>query len=380
MVDPVPAIGCEGVSKCFGETVAVDAASLVVSAGEIIAVLGPSGCGKTTLLRLIAGLEGTDSGTITVAGELVSSPRFHVPPEGRRVGMVFQDYALFPHLTVAGNIGFGLGGKSRVDKGLRVDEILRLVGLTGLGDRYPHQLSGGQQQRVAVGRTLAPQPFAVLLDEPFSNLDAGMRAGVRTEVGEILRDRGVATVIVTHDREEAFSLADRVAVMNLGRIEQIDRPGAIFRSPATPFVARITGAADFLTGRIAGGRAITEVGRLQLTEPGPGPVGPQTGAGEGDEVMVLVRPDDFLVLPNPRGGSKVLAREYRGDAVILVVELGSGATVRCRQGPYSDLARGTLVDLVPTRSVPFVAFSMDSYAGYEISTGGRAKSSHELPE
>ncbi len=376
MVDAVPAIGCQGVSKCFGETVAVDAASLVVNAGEIVAVLGPSGCGKTTLLRLIAGLEGTDSGTITVAGELVSSPGFHIPPERRRVGMVFQDYALFPHLTVAGNIGFGLDGRSRADKGLRVDEILRLVGLTGLGDRYPHQLSGGQQQRVAVGRTLAPQPFVVLLDEPFSNLDAGMRAGVRTEVGEILRDRGVATVIVTHDREEAFSLADRVAVMNLGRIEQIDRPGAIFRSPATPFVARITGAADFLNGRIAGGRAITEVGRLQLTEPGPG----RSGAGEGDEVMVLVRPDDFLVLPNPRGGSKVLAREYRGDAVILVVELGSGATVRCRQGPYSDLARGTLVDLVPTRSVPFVAFSMDSYAGHEITTDGKARISHELLE
>ena len=347
---------------------AVSSASLGVSAGEIIAVLGPSGCGKTTLLRLIAGLEGTDSGTITVAGELVSAPGVHVPPERRRVGMVFQDYALFPHLTVAANIGFGLGGKSKADKGMRVEEILRLVGLTGLGDRYPHQLSGGQQQRVAVGRTLAPQPFAVLLDEPFSNLDAGMRAGVRTEVGEILRGRGVATVIVTHDREEAFSLADRVAVMNRGRIEQIDRPGDIFRSPATPFVARITGTADFLTGRIVEGRANTEIGRLQLTEPGPGGIGARTGTGEGDEVMVLVRPDDFLVLPNPRGGSRVLAREYRGDAVILVVELGSGATVRCRQGPYSDLAGGTLVDLVPTRSVPFVAFSMDCYANYENST------------
>ena len=368
MSDTTPVIGCEGVSKCFGETVAVSAASLVVNAGEIIAVLGPSGCGKTTLLRLIAGFEGTDSGTITVAGDLVAAPGIHVPPERRRVGRVVQDYALFPHLTVAANIGFGLGGKSRADKSLRVNELLRLVGLTGLGDRYPHQLSGGQQQRVAVGRTLAPQPVAVLLDEPFSNLDAGMRAGVRTEVEEILRDRGVATVIVTHDREEAFSLADRVAVMNLGRIEQIDRPGAIFRSPATPFVARITGAADFLTGRIVEGRAITEVGRLQLAEPDPGAVGPRTGADEGDKVMVLVRPDDFLVLPNPRGGSKVLAREYRGDAVILVVELDSGTTVRCRQGPYSDLAEGTLVDLVPTRSVPFVAFSMDSYANCENST------------
>ncbi len=342
-------VRCEAVSRSFGRTVAVESASLAVSAGEIVSVLGPSGCGKTTLLRLIAGLERVDSGSVAVAGETVSAPGVHVPPERRRVGMVFQTYALFPHLTVEANVGFGLDRVPRAERRERVAETLELVGLSDLGHRYPHELSGGQQQRVAVGRTLAPRPVAVLLDEPFSNLDAGMRSGVRAEVGEILRGRGVATVIVTHDRGEAFSMADRVAVMNLGGIEQVDGPGAIFRFPASPFVAGITGTADLLDGRIEGGRAVTEVGRLEWSGAG-------FEAGEGERVRILVRPDDFLVLPNAGGGARVEARAYRGDAVILKVRLGSGATVRCRQGPYSDLPVGSPVDLVPTRSVPFVAY------------------------
>jgi len=352
-----PIIDCHGVYKRYGDTVAVADATLQVHAGEIVSVLGASGCGKTTLLRLIAGFERIDSGAIAIGGERVSTPNGGVPPERRKVGMVFQDYALFPHLTVAANIGFGVADLTRADKRDRVAETLELVGLSDLGHRYPHELSGGQQQRVAVGRTLAPRPVAVLLDEPFSNLDAGMRSGVSGLVEEILRGRGVATVIVTHDREEAFSMADRVAVMNEGRIEQVDAPGAIFRSPSTPFVARITGTADFVDARIEGGRAVTEIGRLQWT--GSGEI-PSNVYNDGDSVNVLVRPDDFLVLPNPGGASKVLAREYRGDAVILVVGLSSGATVRCRQGPYSDLPVGTAVDLVPSRTVPFVAFRPES--------------------
>jgi iron(III) transport system ATP-binding protein len=351
-----PVIHCEGVSKAYGGMVAVSDASLTVEAGEIVSVLGASGCGKTTLLRLMAGFEQVDSGVITLGGDVVSSAHSSMPPERRRVGMVFQDYALFPHLTVAANIGFGLDGMSRPDKDARVDETLELVGLSDLGHRYPHELSGGQQQRVAVGRTLAPRPVAVLLDEPFSNLDAGMRSGVSGLVEEILRGRGVATVIVTHDREEAFSMADRVAVMNAGRIEQVDAPGAIFRSPATPFVARITGTSDFIPGQIVDGRAVTEIGRLHWSEPGHGSAPDQAQTREGDAVEVLVRPDDFIVLPNPGGVSKILAREYRGDAVILVVGLASGATIRCRQGAYSDLPVGTAVDLAPSRTVPFAVF------------------------
>jgi iron(III) transport system ATP-binding protein len=360
-----PVIECVGVSKAYEGTIAVADATLRVEAGEIVSVLGASGCGKTTLLRLIAGFEQVDSGAITLGGEVVSSPNSSTPPERRRVGMVFQDYALFPHLTVAANIGFGLDGMSRPDKFARVEETLELVGLSDLGHRYPHELSGGQQQRVAVGRTLAPRPVAVLLDEPFSNLDAGMRSGVSGLVEEILRGRGVATVIVTHDREEAFSMADRVAVMNEGRIEQVDAPGAIFRSPATPFVARITGTSDFIPGQVVEGRVVTEIGRLRWAEPGPGPAqgsartGGDNRSGEGDAVEVLVRPDDFIVLPNPGGASKILAREYRGDAVILVVGLASGASLRCRQGPYSDLPVGTAVDLAPSRTVPFVVFDSE---------------------
>jgi len=355
-----PVIRCEGVSKAYGGTVAVADATLRVEAGEIVSVLGASGCGKTTLLRLIAGFEQVDSGVINIGGKTVSSPSASTPPERRKVGMVFQDYALFPHLTVAANIGFGLDGMSRPDKFARVEETLDLVGLSDLGHRYPHELSGGQQQRVAVARTMAPRPVAVLLDEPFSNLDAGMRSGVSGLVEEILRGRGVATVIVTHDREEAFSMADRVAVMNGGRIEQVDTPGAIFRSPATPFVARITGTSDFIPGQIVDGRAVTEIGRLHWAEAsdqfGDRPADLVFRPGEGDAVEVLIRPDDFIVLPNPGGASKILAREYRGDAVILVVGLASGASIRCRQGPYSDLPVGTAVDLAPSRTVPFVVF------------------------
>jgi iron(III) transport system ATP-binding protein len=357
-------INCQGVSKRFGDTMAVADATLQVHGGEIVSVLGASGCGKTTLLRLIAGFESIDSGAITLGDKLVSTPNHSTPPERRKIGMVFQDYALFPHLTVAANIGFGVADLAREEKRDRVAETLDLVGLSDLGHRYPHELSGGQQQRVAVGRTLAPRPIAVLLDEPFSNLDAGMRSGVSGLVEEILRGRGVATIIVTHDREEAFSMADRVAVMNEGRIEQVDAPGAIFRSPSTTFVARITGTSDFVDARIEGGRAVTEIGRLQWT--GPGESSTDVYA-DGDPVSVLVRPDDFLVLPNPGGASRVLAREYRGDAVILVVGLASGATVRCRQGPYSDLPVGTAVDLVPSRTVPFVAFGPESQAGSESS-------------
>ena len=346
-------IRCEAVSKSFGATVALESASLNVSAGEIVSVLGPSGCGKTTLLRLIAGFERVDSGSIEVDGSDVSAPGVHVPPERRRVGIVFQTYALFPHLTVAANVGFGLDRAPRAERDRRVVEILDLVGLSDLGHRYPHELSGGQQQRVAVARTLAPRPVAVLLDEPFSNLDAGMRLGVRTEVSEILRGRGIASVIVTHDREEAFSMGDRVAVMNRGGvIEQVDGPGQIFRFPATPFVAGITGTAGFLDGVIVDGRAVTELGRLPCMFTG-------ADAVEGRPVRVLVRPDDFLVLPHPGGRSEVAARVYRGDAVILVVRLRSGTEVRCRQGPYSDLQVGSPVNLVPTRSVPFTAFTAE---------------------
>ncbi len=214
--------------------------------GEILALLGPSGCGKTTTLRLIAGLESPDAGTITLRGQVVAGPGRAVPPEERGIGIVFQDYALFPHLTVADNVGFGAGAGGAT--GAASSTVLDLVGLGGFGPRYPHELSGGQQQRVALARALAPAPALMLLDEPFSNLDADLRAQMRDEVERILRTSGTTAVFVTHDQEEAFTLADRVGVLQAGRIEQLAPPQELYHRPATRFVAAFVGAADFLPG------------------------------------------------------------------------------------------------------------------------------------
>ena len=340
---------CDKLIKSFGETVALNQTKIELFNGEILAILGPSGCGKSTLLRAIAGFENIDSGDITINGKTVSSRDKFTPAEKRRVGMVFQDYALFPHLTVEDNVGFGTKSSSKSDKASLVKQMLKLVELDGMEGRYPHELSGGQQQRVAVARTLAANPVTILLDEPFSNLDATMRTEIRNTVRQALQGRGVATIIVTHDREEAFTIADRVAVMNSGQIEQVDTPENMYRSPVSKFVASMTGTANFMPAIITSNRAVTELGKFQW-------VSPTNGIVDGDEVELLVRPDDFLVLPNPNASVTVTSREYRGEAMVLSVELGSGNTIQCRQGPYSDLPVGTSVDLVPSRSAPFVAF------------------------
>ena len=211
-------VDVRGVHKSFGTTAVLRDVDLDVPSGSVVALLGPSGCGKTTLLRIIAGLEAPDAGEVRVGGRLLTGPATSVPPEHRRVGMVFQDWGLFPHLTVAQNVGYGLPRGER--RGARVDEALELVGLVGLGHRSPTTLSGGQQQRVALARALAPRPSVLLLDEPFSNLDAALRVQVRGEVHRLLRELGVTTVFVTHDQEEAFVLGDEVAVMSEGRVVQ----------------------------------------------------------------------------------------------------------------------------------------------------------------
>jgi len=221
------AIRLEGVTKRFGDVSAVRDASLDVAGGEILALLGPSGCGKTTLLRTIAGFERPDAGTIEVGGRVVAGAAW-APPEARGVGMVFQDYALFPHLTVAENVGFGL---ARRDRATRVPALLALVDLCGLGARYPHELSGGQQQRVALARALAPAPRVVLLDEPWSNVDPQLRAELRAEVSAVLRPLHVTAILVTHDREEAFSVADRIALMRDGSIVQVGTPEELYFAP-----------------------------------------------------------------------------------------------------------------------------------------------------
>lgn len=346
-----PVISCTGVNKAFGDTVAVEDVTFDVFPGEIVSILGPSGCGKTTVLRMIAGLEAPDAGEITIRGELASTPRRQTPPERRGVGMVVQEYALFPHMTVGQNIAFGLRGLSEGARSSRVTEVMSLVKLENLEARYPHELSGGQQQRIALARTMAPRPFAVLLDEPFSNIDAGMRMEVRREVEAILRADGAAAVLVTHDREEAFALADRVGIMNEGRLEQIDVPEAVYHLPVNRQVAGMTGACDFIPGTVtADGSADTEAGILTLATAG----GIATGAG----VEVVVRPDDFGIEMRDSGSSIVEAREFRGDETVLTVRLPSGATVRCRREPYCDTTPGARVDLVLRRPRPFMAFSV----------------------
>ncbi|MCB0122452.1 MAG: ABC transporter ATP-binding protein, partial [Caldilineaceae bacterium] len=233
------AVQCEQISKLFSRTPAVRNVSLAVKQGEILALLGPSGCGKTTTMRLIAGFEQPDSGRIFIGGQEVVGPTGFVPPEQRQVGMVFQNYALFPHMTVAANVGYGLSRHPSTQG--RVAAMLELVGLAGMGHRMPHQLSGGQQQRVALARALAPQPQVLLLDEPFSGLDESLRDQVRGEVARILRESQATVIVVTHNQDEALFLGDRVAVMNAGYVEQVARPEELYLTPSTRFVAEFMG-------------------------------------------------------------------------------------------------------------------------------------------
>ncbi len=333
-------IRLEAVTKRFGDVVAVDGASLCVERGEVVALLGPSGCGKTTLLRLIAGFERADAGTVEVAEKTVCATSTWVPPEQRRVGMVFQDYALFPHLTVAENVGFGVPRRARPG---RTAELLSIVGLDGLGPRYPHELSGGQQQRVALARALAPSPELVLLDEPWSNVDPFLRETLRTEVAEIFRPLGVTVVLVTHDREEAFSLADRIALMRDGAVVQEGTSEELYFAPTSRWAAEFVGAGNVLTGRVVDGRVETRIGAFAAN-----------GASAEEAANVLVRPELLELEPDPAGEAEVVGREFRGhdvfyrvllDGVELVshrpstevVPLGARVTIRLHDGRVSVL-------------------------------------------
>jgi len=297
--------------KKFGELDAVKDVDLSIARGEFFSLLGPSGCGKTTSLRLLAGLEELDAGEISINGETVATVHRSIPPEKRGVGIVFQDYALFPHLTVFANVAFGLYGMNRETIKMRVEEMLSLVGLQSSAKQYPHELSGGQKQRVALARTLAPCPSVILLDEPFSNLDAELRDALRLETKEILHASGSTVILVTHDQEEALSLSDRVGVMNDGRLEQVGTPYEIYHQPATRFVANFVGKADFFPATMRQGKIVSSIGSFAL-ESQP--------YREGGEVDLMVRPDDVTLTPDPLGaGTIVEARFLGGDAVYRVV-------------------------------------------------------------
>ncbi len=334
---PVPTVELHCVVKHFihGDQADVQGLSLIVQRGELLVLLGPSGCGKTTTLRLIAGFEQPDGGTVRVNGQLMADKAQMVPANKRGLGMVFQDYALFPHLTVAGNAAFGLHRMARGERKRRVDEVLQLVGLSELADRHPHTLSGGQQQRVALARALAPRPAVVLFDEPFSNLDAELRQQMRVEVRRILKDSASTAVFVTHDQQEALMLGDRVAVMRRGYVEQVDRPDVVYHQPQTRFVADFLGAADFLPGRVAVGGLETEIGLLPAA----------AALRPGQDVEVMMRPHDLAAEPAAAGHGLVSAAEFVGDSWQYTVQLRSGATVRCLMPHTAFYPLGTPVAL-----------------------------------
>ena len=328
------ALVCQGLSKKFGDTQALVDFTLSVPEGQIVALLGPSGCGKTTALRLIAGFDAADSGLLAIAGRTVFQGNHSVPPEKRNVGMVFQEGALFPHLTVEQNIAYGLPrGNERKE---RVYQVLELVGLQDFGHRMPHQLSGGQQQRVALARALAPQPELLLLDEPFSNLDPSLREQVRRDVLEILRASNVTAIFVTHDQDEALFIGDTVAVMHNGRIEQADSPEVIFHEPATRFVAEFIGTVDFLPAWQDQDQLITEVGSAVWD------------ASHADDVQVevMMRPDCLNFHPSDDGQGVITSREFRGAFYMYRVSLPSGNTVRCLLPHTFEYPLGSKVNVV----------------------------------
>jgi len=305
----------EALRKSFGSTRAVCGVDLDLADGEIVAVLGPSGCGKTTLLRMIAGFEVPDAGTIHLAGERVAGPGLWTPPERRRVGMVFQDYALFPHLDVRANVAFGLARRSRADRERLTKRTLELVGLQHKADRYAHELSGGERQRVALARALAPEPAIVLLDEPFSSLDATLRGALRREVEVILRDAGATALLVTHDQEEALALADRLAVMRSGELMQVGPPEEVYARPSGRWTAQFVGEVNVLPGIARGAGVETELGELDLAAPAQGPV------------HVAVRPEQLELLAGHAANAEVVDREFRGHDALYRVRHEAGRTL-----------------------------------------------------
>lgn len=376
--------------KHYGTETVVDHLSLSVNSGEILTLLGPSGCGKTTTLRLIAGLEAVDGGTVRLNGKNVTGSSF-VPPEQRGVGVVFQEFALFPHLTARENVAFGLTDHSSAETDHRVDELLELVDLPDQSESYPDELSGGQQQRVALARSLAPEPDILLLDEPFSNLDVDLRVAMREEVRRILKEAGVTAISVTHDQEEALSISDRVAVMSDGHIEQVGKPEAVFQHPESRFVASFLGYASFIPGYVSGDVVQTEVGTVPREQ-----IHGLASEYNQTRIDLLVRPDDVSVCQsnpdrndrqtrdhgnmtadgagahaqftnttkttsspisgttadeyadtqiNEYGCGEVVARRYLGPTFLYEVELETGESVQCMHNHDEDIPESGVVDI-----------------------------------
>ncbi len=361
-MESLPILEIHNITKKFNaqELPAVNKVSLTLEKGELLGLLGPSGCGKTTLLRIVAGFEKLSQGEIRLNGSVVSDRFMTIPPEKRHTGMVFQDYALFPHLTVEKNIVFGLKGKNQSHKtkfkannrlcnsGIkqRTNFVLNLVGLSGLGKRYPHELSGGQQQRVALARALAPQPDLILLDEPLSNLDVQIRHRLREEIRRILKAAGTSAIFVTHDREEALAISDKIAVMRNGQIEQMGTPEAIYTQPSSRFVAEFVTQANFLLAKREGKCWKTEIGELEI-----GFNSDKTewdisqNEARYDYAELMLRQEDIILTPDNNSSVVVKERQFLGREYHYCLETPSGKRLHARTNIRNAVAVGTKVNL-----------------------------------
>jgi len=318
-------LALKSLSCSFGANLVIDSLDLEVREKELVSVLGSSGAGKSTLLRLIAGFDQIDDGEIWLDGKLIGSSSGQLEPERRSIGIVPQDYALFPHLSVSQNIGFGLGKLPAVERSARVSELIRLARLEGYEDRRPDQLSGGQAQRVALARALASRPKLVLLDEPFSALDAELRAEMRTDVRNLLRAEGATAILVTHDQEEALSIADKVAVLRDGKIIQVGSPADIYNSPADLKIATFLGDSVLVDGVVAGGKIETDLGKLT----------PLNQVAEGSRGKVAIRSENFYLQPNPNGDSEVIGRVFFGHDAVLEVQTPKLKIKARSNGPFA---------------------------------------------
>jgi iron(III) transport system ATP-binding protein len=334
-----------GLAHGYNGKLVVRGLDVALPRGAIGCLLGPSGCGKTTVLRCIAGFEPVRAGSILLNGALVSGPGVMLPPEARRIGMVFQDYALFPHLTVARNIAFGLHGAPGAAREARVRELAKLTGLADALAQYPHELSGGQQQRVALARALAPRPELLLLDEPFSNLDVDLRERLSLEVREIIKASGATAMLVTHDQNEAFAVADEIGVMRDGRIEQWDSAYNLYHRPANRFVADFVGQGVFLPAKVLNARQVEiELGTLEGNIPNACAIGCDA-CGKGCRADILLRPDDVVHDDDAPVKAEVTHKAFRGAEILYTLKLASGRRVLALVPSHHNHALGESIGI-----------------------------------
>jgi len=361
----MPLLELHNISYAYKDHVVVAGLSFQLERGTIGCLLGPSGCGKTTVLRCIAGFEYVSGGEIRLDGATVSSPGTHLLTEQRQIGMVFQDYALFPHLTVADNVGFGLRGASKEEQRARVAELLGIVGLAGQAKKFPHELSGGQQQRVALARALAPKPRLLLLDEPFSNLDVDLRERLALEVRDILKAQGITAILVTHDQNEAFAIADEIGVMHEGRIQQWDTSYNLYHRPVNRFVADFVGQGVFLPGTVRDADSINiELGLLDNAAVS----GRDTAEPEapGSRVCVLLRPDDVTHDDASDLKAEVVAKAFRGAEFLYTLKLASGQRVLSLVPSHHNHALGERIG---------IRLAVDHVVAFSALEGGKLRCS-----